>query len=97
MDEVEFLCDAYGTGKPGRIGIMDSGKLIELGTLQQFKRRHGEGLVMKQAGERFEYQFFPTLSEANTYLENLPDKTGIMVRPSNLEDIFVELTGHQLD
>jgi ABC-2 type transport system ATP-binding protein len=97
MDEVEFLCDAYGTGKPGRIGIMDSGKLIELGTLQQFKRRHGEGLVMKQVGERFEYQFFPTLSEANTYLENLPDKTGIMVRPSNLEDIFVELTGHQLD
>jgi ABC-2 type transport system ATP-binding protein len=97
MDEVEFLCDAYGTGKPGRIGIMDSGKLIELGTLQQFKRQHGEGLVMKQVGERFEYQFFPTLSEANTYLENLPDKTGIMVRPSNLEDIFVELTGHQLD
>ena len=97
MDEVEFLCDAYGTGKRGRIGIMDSGKLIELGTLQQFKRQHGEGLVMKQVGERFEYQFFPTLSEANTYLENLPDKTGIMVRPSNLEDIFVELTGHQLD
>lgn len=89
MDEVEFLCD--------RIGIMDSGQLIELGTLQQFKGRHGEGLVMKQVGERFEYQFFPTLSEANTYLESLPDKTGIMVRPSNLEDIFVELTGHQLD
>jgi ABC-2 type transport system ATP-binding protein len=89
MDEVEFLCD--------RIGIMDSGQLIELGTLQQFKGRYGEGLVMKQLGERFEYQFFPTLSEANTYLESLPDKTGIMVRPSNLEDIFVELTGHQLD
>lgn len=89
MDEVEFLCD--------RIGIMDSGQLIELGTLQQFKARYGEGLVMKQLGERFEYQFFPTLSEANTHLESLPDKTGIMVRSSNLEDIFVELTGHRLD
>jgi len=89
MDEVEFLCD--------RIGIMDSGKLIELGTLQQFRQQHGEGLVMKQVGDRFEYQFFPDLTQANAYLEALPDKTGIMVRPSNLEDIFVELTGRQLD
>ncbi|HAX87544.1 MAG TPA: ABC transporter ATP-binding protein [Cyanobacteria bacterium UBA11370] len=97
MDEVEFLCDAYGADKPGRIGIMDGGKLIELGTLQEFKAKHGQGLVMKQVGDRFEYKFFPTLEQANTYLDSLPDKTGIMVRPSNLEDIFVELTGRQLD
>lgn len=89
MDEVEFLCN--------RIGIMDAGQLIELGTLEQFKARHGEGLVMKQTGDRFDYQFFPTLDDANAYLERLSDKTGIMVRPSNLEDIFVELTGRQLD
>lgn len=89
MDEVEFLCN--------RIGIMDAGQLIELGTLQQFKAKHGEGLVMKQVEDRFEYKFFPTLTEANTYLDRLPDKTGMMVRPSNLEDIFVELTGRQLD
>src|SRR5919199_1542619 len=97
MDEVEFLCDAYGTGKPGRIGIMDAGQLIELGTLQQLRQQHGEGLVMKQVGDRFEYKFFPDLTQANAYLDSLPDKTGIMVRPSNLEDIFVELTGRQLD
>lgn len=89
MDEVEFLCD--------RIGIMDAGKLIELGTLQQLRQQHGEGLVMKQTQDRFEYQFFPDLALANAYLDTLPDKTGIMVRPSNLEDIFVELTGRQLD
>jgi ABC-2 type transport system ATP-binding protein len=89
MDEVEFLCD--------RIGIMDAGQLIELGTLQQLKAQHGEGLVMKQVEDRFEYKFFPTLAEANAYLDSLPDKTGVMARPSNLEDIFVELTGRQLD
>jgi ABC-2 type transport system ATP-binding protein len=89
MDEVEFLCD--------RIGIMDAGKLIELGTLQQLRQQHGEGLVMKQVEDRFEYKFFPDLLKANAYLDTLPDKTGIMVRPSNLEDIFVELTGRQLD
>jgi ABC-2 type transport system ATP-binding protein len=89
MDEVEYLCD--------RIGIMDGGKLIELGTLQQFREKHGEGLVMKQIGDRWEYQFFSDIAEANAYLEQQPDKTGLMVRPSNLEDIFVELTGRQLD
>ncbi|MDB9314724.1 ABC transporter ATP-binding protein [Spirulina sp. CS-785/01] len=89
MEEVEFLCD--------RIGIMDAGKLIELGTLDQFKQKYGEGLAIKQTGDRMESHFFPTLAEANQYLDSLPDKTGVMIRESNLEDIFVELTGHQLD
>lgn len=89
MEEVEYLCD--------RIGIMDSGKLIELGTLDDFRQRHGEGLVMKQNGDRWDYQFFPTLDNAKAYLEQQPDKTGMMIRSSNLEDIFVELTGRQLD
>jgi ABC-2 type transport system ATP-binding protein len=106
MDEVEFLCDAFGSAKPGRIGIMDNGKLISLGTLQELRSAHGEGLVMKQLGltevgndraRSWEYEFFPTLEEANNYLNQQPDKTGMMVRPSNLEDIFVELTGRQLD
>ncbi len=89
MDEVEYLCD--------RIGIMDSGKLISLGTLQQLRSDHGQGLVMKQVGERWEYLFFPNLEQANAYLDQQSDKTGMMVRPSNLEDIFVELTGRRLD
>lgn len=89
MDEVEYLCD--------RIGVMDQGQLIELGTLAEFRQKHGEGLVMKQQGDRWDYQFFPTLAAANLYLDQQPDKTGMMVRPSNLEDIFVELTGRNLD
>lgn len=89
MDEVEYLCD--------RIGIMDGGKLISLGTLQQLKLQYGEGLLMKQIGDRWDYKFFPTLNDANAYLENQTNKTGMMVRPANLEDIFVELTGRQLD
>lgn len=89
MEEVEYLCN--------RIGIMDAGQLIELGTLTEFRQKHGEGLVMKQVGDRWEYLFFPTLDHANAYLDAQTDKTGLMVRPSNLEDIFVELTGRQLD
>ncbi len=89
MEEVEYLCD--------RIGIVDAGKLIELGTLQQLKQKYGEGLLIKQSGNRWEYQFFPGLEQANAYLNQQPDKTGMMVRPTNLEDIFVELTGRNLD
>lgn len=89
MEEVEYLCD--------RIGIMDGGKLIEMGTLQDLRQKHGEGLVMKQDGDRWDYTFFPSMQEANTYLEQQPNKAGMMVRPSNLEDIFVELTGRNLD
>lgn len=89
MDEVEYLCD--------RIGIMDGGKLIELGTLAELRQKHGEGLVMKQQGEQWDYRFFPTVADANTYLAEQTDKTGMMVRESNLEDIFVELTGRNLD
>lgn len=89
MEEVEYLCN--------RIGILDQGKLIELGTLDEFRRKHGEGIVMKQNGDRWEYQFFPTMAAANEYFDLQPDKTGMMTRPSNLEDIFVELTGRNLD
>jgi ABC-2 type transport system ATP-binding protein len=89
MEEVEYLCN--------RIGIMDSGKLITLGTLAELRQRHGEGLVMKQNGDRWDYTFFPTMQDAKLFLERQPDKTGMMLRPSNLEDIFVELTGRNLD
>lgn len=89
MEEVEYLCD--------RIGILDQGQLIELGTLDQLRQRHGEGILMTQRGDRWDYHFFPTLEAANAHLDQQPDKTGMMTRPSNLEDIFVELTGRNLD
>jgi ABC-2 type transport system ATP-binding protein len=92
MEEVEFLCAAKG-----RIGIMEAGELIELGTLSQLKDKYGHGLVIQPAEERLAYKFFPTLEAANHYLSNLENKTGCMSRQANLEDIFVELTGHQLD
>ena len=88
MEEVEFLCQ--------RIGIIDAGKLIELGSLEEFRQKYGQGIVVKQIGNRLDYQFFPTLEEANAYLNSVSDKTGMMVRASNLEDIFVNLTGHCL-
>ena len=89
MEEVEYLCD--------RIGIMDQGQLIEMGTLAELRAQHGEGIVIQQTDDRWNYTFFPTLEDANQFLDQQADKTGMMTRPSNLEDIFVQLTGHNLD
>jgi len=98
MEEIEYLCGSgLNDTSANRIGIMDTGKLIELGTLEALREKYGKGLVMKQMGDRWEYQFFPTLDDADTYLTHQPNKSGMMVRPSNLEDIFVELTGRNLD
>ncbi|MBE9099182.1 ABC transporter ATP-binding protein [Vacuolonema iberomarrocanum] len=99
MEEVEYLCGSSfsNNGVTNRIGIMDSGKLIELGTLEAMREKHGKGLLMKQMGDRWDYHFFPTMDEADAFFEKQPNKAGMMVRPSNLEDIFVELTGRNLD
>jgi ABC-2 type transport system ATP-binding protein len=93
MEEAEDLCN--------RIGIMDRGRLMELGTLDQLRRKFGEGMLIKSAisgrDVSTDYQLFPTLSAAQHHLDDQQDKTGMMVRPSNLEDIFVQLTGRRLD
>lgn len=75
MEEVEYLCD--------RIGMMDGGKLIKLGTLPQRLQEHDQGLVMEQIGVRWKYKFFPTLEEADFYVDGKDDKNGMMVLPSN--------------
>ncbi|AFY70241.1 Sulfate-transporting ATPase [Thalassoporum mexicanum PCC 7367] len=91
MEEAEFLCD--------RIGIMDAGKLIEQGTPDQLRRKHGEAVVITQQEQdgKLDFQFFPDLDQANAHVDQHRDRTGMMVRASNLEDIFVELTGRKLD
>jgi ABC-type multidrug transport system, ATPase component len=90
MEEAEELCD--------RIGIMDGGRLIELGSTEQLRAKYGEALLVRSCpGREVEYTFFPSLAEAQRQLEAEPDKTGLMVRPANLEDIFVRLTGRRLD
>ena len=75
---------------------MEAGKLIQLGTLEQFSEKYGKAILLKQR-DKLESKFFPDAIAANNYLDSLKDKTGIMVRNSNLEDIFVELAGHQFN
>lgn len=89
MEEAEFLCD--------RIGIMNNGSLIEIGTPAELRQKYGLALVVSQNDHHIGYRFFADFDQAHQYVELQPDKRGIMVRDSNLEDIFVELTGRKLD
>ena len=70
--------------------------LSGLDTLEEFREKYGKAIALKQTADKLESKFFPDSIAANNYLNSLKDKTGIMIRDSNLEDIFVELTGHQL-
>jgi ABC-2 type transport system ATP-binding protein len=89
MEEAEFLCD--------RLGIMNNGSLIEIGTPNELRQKYGLAVVVSQTDHHIGYQFFADFAEAQNHVELQPDKRGIMVRDSNLEDIFVELTGRKLE
>ena len=43
---MNFSAIALGNGKPGRIGVMDTSKLIELETLSKFRYRYGKAIAI---------------------------------------------------
>ncbi len=83
---------------------MDGGKLIELGSLEELLQKYGKAVVITlnptqdpMAAKSTESHFFPSLAEAQAHLDQLPERTGAMMRASNLEDVFVKLAGRRLD
>lgn len=86
IEEAEVLCH--------RVGIMDRGKLIALGTPAELKQKVGEVVVESFGGKSTGYKFFSTRAEAWYYASTL--QGDVVVRESNLEDVFVELTGHKV-
>jgi ABC-2 type transport system ATP-binding protein len=89
MEEAEFLCD--------RIGIMNAGQIIEMGSPEELKQKHGKAVVIQQNDLATTTKFFPDIQSAQAFFDTVSDKRGMMVRDTNLEDIFVELTGRKLD
>lgn len=86
IEEAESLCN--------RVGIIDRGELIALGTPQELKARLGAFCVEFLAGEGTRRVFFNTRQEAKAHASTL---TGdVTVRRTNLEDVFVEFTGREI-
>ncbi len=87
IEEAEMLCH--------RVGIIDHGRLIALGTPQELKKGVGEIVVELNGQEGKEYKFLNSLEQDLAELKTLgQDYT---VRESNLEDIFIELTRIKVD
>jgi ABC-2 type transport system ATP-binding protein len=91
IEEAEALC--------GRVGIIHHGSLIALGTPLELRRKLGSTVVETLVNNKETcYQFFPDRASANRYVQKLPPNVKtVIIRDSNLEDVFVEQTGEKVD
>jgi len=90
IEEAEALCE--------RVGIVHLGRLIALGKPAELRQKVGLVAVETLENGRFtRYRYFPDRAAATTYVQSLPsDVKTVIIRESNLEDIFVELTGQKV-
>lgn len=86
IEEAENLCK--------KVAIMDKGKLIALNSPAALCKRLGDYVVEWNAKGVTEYRFFNARSEAAVFAGELSADAAI--RRSNLEDVFVELTGRKV-
>lgn len=83
IEEAENLCN--------RVAILNKGSLIKLDTPKALCEQIGKYVVEWDSEESREYKFFNSRKECADFAETLDVATTI--RHSNLEDVFVELTG----
>jgi ABC-2 type transport system ATP-binding protein len=89
IEEAEALCQ--------RVGVLHRGRLIALGSPLELRRRLGMVAVELQGKENgTEYRYFPDRSTAAQFIEGLDRSERVIMRESNLEDVFVELTGQKV-
>jgi ABC-2 type transport system ATP-binding protein len=91
IEEAEALCD--------RIAIMHHGSLIALDTPKALCSKLGP-IAVESIGNNKEtkYRFFADRAAANSYAQTISTETKtVTVRDTNLEDVFVELTGQKVE
>lgn len=90
IEEAEALC--------GRVGIMHHGGLIALDTPLALRTKLGSVAVESLIDNKeTQYRFFTDRAAANSYVQTLESNAKtVIIRESNLEDVFVELTGQKV-
>ena len=89
IEEAEVLC--------GRVGIMHHGRLIALDTPLALRETVGSVVVESLVDKETHYRIFANRAAANKYVQTLSsDARTVTIRDSNLEDVFVELTGQKV-
>ncbi len=90
IEEAERLCD--------RVGIIDEGRLIALGSPQELKNKVGLIAVEIMAPDGVKRRFFRNREKALEYGSRYykENKCDFLLREANLEDVFIELTGRKI-
>ena len=86
IEEAEALCH--------RVGIIDQGKLIALDSPAELLKRTGSVVVEMFTENGTETEFFENRRDAADFAASLD--RNIIIRNSNLEDVFVKLTGRRV-
>ncbi|MFP3866632.1 MAG: ABC transporter ATP-binding protein [Desulfobacteraceae bacterium] len=86
IEEAEILCD--------RVGILSRGRLIALDTPQALTAQVGGYVIESLNNGRRQYLLVKDKEEAYTRARAEP--AGVIIRQTNLEDVFIQLTGERL-
>lgn len=84
IEEAENLCN--------RVAIINKGKLVDIDTPASFCQQMGRYTVEWQTEKGRQFKFFDTKEEAAGFAATLDSSH---IRRSNLEDVFIELTGRR--
>jgi ABC-2 type transport system ATP-binding protein len=89
IEEAEALCQ--------RVGVLHHGRIIAIDSPLSLRRKLGMIAVeMNLNGNATQYRYFPDRAQAAQFIESLPDTEHVVMRESNLEDVFIELTGQKV-
>ena len=83
--EAEGLCD--------RVAIIDHGRIVRTGSPGELCESIGEWAVEYRSEGRKHYRYFSDREESRRFLDSLPPDSQTVSRSTNLEDVFLELTG----
>lgn len=86
IEEAEALCT--------RVGILSRGRLIALGTPQELKGEVGGFVLEYKENGNTRYILCRSREEAHSLSQS--KKGPIIIRESNLEDVFIKLTGERI-
>jgi ABC-2 type transport system ATP-binding protein len=89
IEEAEALCQ--------KVGVLHHGRLIAIGSPLSLRQKLGMIAVeMNLNGNGTQYKYFPDRARAAEFIQILPSTEKVVMRESNLEDVFIELTGHKV-
>jgi ABC-2 type transport system ATP-binding protein len=89
IEEAEALCQ--------RVGVLHHGRIIAIDSPLSLRRKLGLIAVeMVLNGNATQYRYFQDRAQAAQFIESLPDTEHVVMRESNLEDVFIELTGQKV-